>query len=670
MAGDEGVGESSEAGAQPLRSPVAGSSRPVFISYASHDAAVAQKVCAALEAADFPCWIAPRNVVPGTMYADGIVHAIDESSILVLILSEQAIASAHVGREIERAVSKRHPVVALRIDAAPLTAAFEYFLNQSQWIEGGGSDAAIAQLVSAVGQHLAPGTAASPTNPKNISADHRTAAALRRRWVIAAVVVAVLLAGGYFLDQAWRSKQVPNASNAVIRDKSIAVLPFTDMSEKKDQEYFSDGLSEELIDMLTKVPDLRVPARTSSFYFKGKQTTIGDIAKALGVTHVLEGSVRKSGDKLRITAQLIRVDSGYHVWSQTFDRNVGDIFQIQDDISNAVVSALKVSLGSIASSRSGATSNTDAYDLYLLAQASYDRANSKEAYQKVVDELQNAIRTDPSFAKAWALLSRTLSSMAGFNLIDPTQGFEDARSAALKAIELSPEGSEGHRALAKILYLHDWNWERAEAELKQALMLGPDDPANLASASIIENILGRADVAVQYATRAVALDPLSSVRVDWLGKALKGAGKLQEAQSALRRAQELNPSMIDIHSTLGVVLLLSGKSSDALAEFERTPDDGDRVFGRALAYYALGRPADADSALRKAEMIAEVGDAYTIAQIHAFRGELDQSFAWLARAYIQRETNCGTVELDPLLKSLRSDPRYKAFLKKMNLPSD
>jgi adenylate cyclase len=235
------------------------------------------------------------------------------------------------------------------------------------------------------------------------------------------------------------------ASTAFISDKSIAVLPFVDMSEKRDQEYFSDGLSEELIDMLTKVPDLRVPARTSSFYFKGKQASIGDIAKALGVAHVLEGSVRKSGNKLRITAQLIRVEGGYHVWSQTYDRDAGDIFQIQDDISNAVVSALKVSLGALPPPHNGATSNKEAYDLYLLAQASYDHANSKEGFQKIVDELQSAVRADPSFARAWAMLSRTLSSMAGFHFIDPTKGFEDARGAALKAIELSPEGSEGHR---------------------------------------------------------------------------------------------------------------------------------------------------------------------------------------------------------------------------------
>jgi len=209
-------------------------------------------------------------VVPGTHYADGIVHAIDESSILVLILSEHAVASAHVGREIERAVSKRHPVIALRIDSAPLTAAFEYFLNQSQWIEGGGSDAAVAQLVGAVGQHLSPGSPTSPSNAHRAQVVHGRVATPRRAWVIAAVV-AVALAGAYFLvDKAWHSKRETTAGTVVISDKSIAVLPFTDMSEKKDQEYFGDGMAEEIIDLLVKIPGLKVISRTSSFQFKGK----------------------------------------------------------------------------------------------------------------------------------------------------------------------------------------------------------------------------------------------------------------------------------------------------------------------------------------------------------------------------------------------------------------
>ena len=499
--------------------------------------------------------------------------------------------------------------------------------------------------------------------------------------IIAVLAVALI----YFVsDKFWISKRVaavsPTATVApaavsvpaspVIPEKSVAVLPFVDMSEKKDQEYFSDGLSEELIDMLTKVPELRVPARTSSFYFKGRQTTIADIAKMLSVAHVLEGSVRKSGNKLRVTAQLIRVDTGYHVWSQTFDRDAGDIFVIQDDISNAVVGALKASLGAKALTNEGLTSSADAYDLYLLAQASYDRANSKEDFQKIVDRLREAIRIDPSFDRAWAMLSSTLSTMAGYAFKVPGQGFEDARSAALKAIELNPSGADGHRALAKILYLHDWNWAGADLAIERALAVGPGDPKNLMAASILAAILGRADEALGYVTRAVDKDPLSSVAMSLLGRSLMEAGKLKESQAALRRAQALNPTYADAHYSLGKVLLLDGKTSEALAEFEREVDHEDRLPGLALAYYALGRRRDADAALRSIESIILGGTqgAIVVAETYAYRGETDRAFDWLTRSCERREPDCASMKLDPLLKNLRTDPRYKALLRKLKLP--
>ncbi len=635
-----------------------------FVSYASQDAGVANSIVENLERHGLKCWIAPRDVKPGAQYADAIVRAINEAKAVVLVMSGSAVDSAHVAREVERAASKRKPIIPFRIDGAALNPELEYFLSNAQWIDAKALSmpAALNKLKEAVGQ-------GSATSSRDVTAGNHAGGSKKRiALAVTAVVVALGMAVGlglYF----WSSKhgaQLPSV--AAITDKSIAVLPFVDMSEKKDQEYFSDGLSEELIDMLTKIPELHVPARTSSFYFKGKQATIADIAKALGVSHVLEGSVRKSGNKLRITAQLIRVDTGYHLWSETYDRTAGDIFQIQDDISSAVVSALKVSLGALASPRT--PPNKDAYDLYLLAQSSYDRAISKEDYQQIVDELKEAIRLDPSFSRAWAFLSSTFSTLAGYQYIDPTQGFNDARSAAIKAVELNPNASEGHRALAKVLYLHDWDWRQAEAEVNQARSLAPEDPANLTSASLVAGILGNANVAVRFIAQAVEKDPLSSDRWDQLGQDQMRAGNFDDAVTALRRAQALQPSYSNAHWNLGTALLLGGKAADALAEFEREPEEEDRIPGRALVYYTMGRTADADAALRKAEPLLMHFGGYTLAQLYAFRGERDQAFTWLARAYQRRETDCGAVKLDPLLKSLRSDPRYKAFLRKMNLPEE
>jgi hypothetical protein len=292
-----------------------GPARRVFIKYASHDTAVAQKVCSALEGAGFPCWMAPRDVVPGMLYADGIVHAINESTILVLILSESAVASARVGKELERASSKRHPIIALRTDPAPLTPAFEYFLSESQWIDvgAGGTDAAIASLVGAVRQHLLLGASATPIPSRPAHVIKHPAATSRRTWVIAAAVIVLALAGTYFIGyKIWLRSQSVSAvrvgagPSETVSDKSIAVLPFTDMSEKHDQEYFGDGMAEEILDLLAKVPGLAIIGLTSSFQFKGKSEDLRTIGAKLNAAYVLEGSVRNSVQSYLMTRAVKR----------------------------------------------------------------------------------------------------------------------------------------------------------------------------------------------------------------------------------------------------------------------------------------------------------------------------------------------------------------------------
>src|SRR5271163_3226797 len=451
MPGGEEVEKSSAAGSQPSGASVAATSRLVFISYASADAAIAQKVCAALEAAGILCWIAPRDVVPGTLYADGIVGALDESKILVLILSKDAVASAHVGRELERATSKRHPIIALRLDTAPLNRAFEYFLNQSQWIEPGtrGVDTAIARLVEAVGRHLAPGAATTEHTPQAPAAAGKAPTA-RRIWVVAgACVVLALVAAFFAVEKGWLSKPLAatHETAAVVSDKSIAVLPFVDMSEKKDQEYFGDGMAEEIIDLLAKVPDLRVPARTSSFYFKGKPTKVPDIARELGVTNVLEGSIRRSGDRIRVTTQLVRADNGFHLWSQTYDRPLGDIFKVQDEIANAVVQALQITLmGGSLTRQKGGTENLEAYQLYLRARSSMGQ-NTVPSLTAAREDFNQAIKLDPNFGLAWAELSRDTLLLTNADVFSSKEGYELARQQAQHGLQVSPDLAEAHATL-------------------------------------------------------------------------------------------------------------------------------------------------------------------------------------------------------------------------------
>jgi TolB-like protein/Tfp pilus assembly protein PilF len=637
-------------------------SRPVFISYASHDAAVAQKVCSALEAAGILCWIAPRDVVPGTLYADGIVHAIDDSSILVLIVSKEALASAHVDRELERAASKRHPVVALRIDTAPLTAAFEYFLNQSQWIEAGagGADGAIEKLVEAVGRHLAPGSSADRTRAPQ--AQMRKVATSRRVWGIASAVVVLALLAAYFLVG---RLHLQSPATIAVADKSIAVLPFVDMSEKKDQEYFSDGLSEELIDLLAQVQDLRVPARTSSFAFKGKADDVTSIAQKLRVANVLEGSVRKAGNTLRVTVQLIRADNGYHLWSRTYDRDIKDIFKVQDEIAAAVVEVLKAKLAPAQAVAAYRSSNTEAYNQYLLGKRFHSRGNV-DGWRRAIDAFHKAIALDPDYAAAYASLA--LSEYALADSTGDAAGQRQAMADAKRAVTLAPQEADGYasRGVLRMNVSRDWNG--AEADLEKALALDPaSDKVQGNYATLLER-LGRLPEAIAVGRRATEIDPLSAIAWSNLGQYLTFHRDYPAAHEALRRCLEINPESSFGRHHVAILRLLEGNAAEALATARKIGIEAFRLTDVAMAEHSLGHAKESQQALD--ELIAKHAPdgAYQVAETLAWRGEKDKAFEWLERAYQQRDGGLSEVKVDLLLDRLHGDPRFKAVLKKMNLP--
>jgi TolB-like protein len=636
------------------------------VSYASHDAAVAQKVCAALEAAGFKCWIAPRDVVPGTLYADGIVGAIDESRVLVLILSKDAVASAHVGRELERAASKRHPIIALRTDTAPLTRAFEYFLNQSQWIEGGGSDAAIAKLVGAVGQHLAPGTATPQSNANHPTAVHRNAAVGRRLWVIAAVVVTVLLAGGYFLDKAWRSKHETTASTAAISDKSIAVLPFADMSGKKDQEYFADGMAEEILDLLAKIPGLKVISRTSSFQFKGKNEDLRSIGTQLGVAYVLEGSVRKSGDRLRVTAQLINSKDGMRLWSQSYDRDLSDVLKMQDEIAASLVRALQIEVVGDGIIFRPALRSSEAYTLYLQGLHAIDRTDKSGAEQAVAD-FQKSLDLDPSFAAAAEALAGAYFVLGQWGFMPAADAFERCRRAAELALKLDPNLARAHLQLSEVHRAADQDWPAADRELKLAQALAPKDAQVLFIAAAQSQNLGKWDNVLRYVNASLAQDPLDPSAYIVLSAAQLRLGQVAESEAAIRRALEISPTYTGAHYFLGLVLLARNEPEAALAEMQKELQAVARLGGSAMAFFALGSKAESDAAL--AQMLkSHANRPLLISSVYAFRGQLDEALQWLDRAYEQKDPALLLLKSQLMFDKLEGDPRYSAFLKKMNLP--
>jgi TolB-like protein len=688
----------------------------IFISHASQDAAVAERMCAALEAAGLPCWIAPRDVRAGESYAATIVQAINSCRMLVIVLSQSAIESSHVLREVERASSKNRPILPVRIDAAPLPPDLEYFLSANQWLDASGGP--IERILPALIESARGHDAASAPGPLAPSAPKRSPDRSRTGAMALALALAVIGVGYLLFDKFSSPKHVaaqgpagaaqPAAAPGVeapgaeapiataVSDKSIAVLPFSDMSEKKDQEYFSDGLSEELIDQLTKIPGLRVPARTSSFYFKGKSEDIPTIARRLMVAHVLEGSVRKSGNHMRVTAQLVRADNGYHLWSETYDRNLDDIFKVQDDIAGAVVKALKVSLLSGDTPRAAPTANSEAYTLYLRAVSLAGRGSSVETVQ-AHDYLQQALALDPQFALAWAALAEVYSDdtinwdsvfarkgerVAGANDGAGTSGMyvnglsaswqvtakrviNETHVAAEQALKFGPNLPEAHLAMARVRLFVDWDWSAAEAEINRARDLDRGNARITQLAASLAITLGQLPRAIELAQRADAQDPLGTAKNEF-AKASFRSGALPQAEAAYRELIELYPTASAFHFRYALVLQALGNPQAALEEMNRDIPPY-RQCGLPLTLDALGRHADADRELAVAEQKWGDGMAYQISYVYAERNQPDRAMDYLEHAYQTHDAGLISMLHDPNLKSLENNSRYQALLRKMRL---
>ena len=641
-------------------------SHHVFVSYASQDAAVANSIVENLEQHGIKCWIAPRDMKPGAQYADAIVRAINDAKAAVLVMSGSAIDSTHVAREVERAASKRKPIIPFRIDNASLNPELEYFLSNSQWIDVPklGMPAALARLKEAVG-HV---SAAIPP----VTAAARGSGGVRKRAVIfAAAVIGLGVAvavGIHFWQRGRGGVQAPAV--AAITDKSIAVLPFTDMSEKKDQEYFADGMAEEIIDLLVKVPGLKVISRTSSFQFKGKTEDLRSIATQLGVAYVLQGSVRKSGDHLRVTAQLIDSRNGTQLFSQTYDRDLSDVLKMQDEIAASLVRTLQIQVSGEAVVSRPSLRNTEAYTVYLQGLHAFNRFDP-QGLEQAARDFQQAVDLDPSFADARVWFAITSYSMGAFGFApaaSATAAFEQARHSAELALKLDPNVATAHAVLG-LVDLNEGNWASADQELQLARALVPGDYGIIVLAEAQAMTMGRWDDALKQANARLERDPLDPIGYVRLSAVQLRRGRLAEAETAMRRALEISPTFGFAHYNLGVVLLARAEPDAALKEFTKDSIDGARLKGTAMAYFALGRRSESDTAL--AEWLKHSAPShfpFSVAELYAFRRQSDAAFKWLDVAFEQKDTNILNVKPSALLDSLHGDPRYKAFLKKMNLP--
>ena len=453
---------------------------------------------------------------------------------------------------------------------------------------------------------------------------------------------------------------------------SIAVLPFVNMSGDPRQEYFSDGLSEELLNSLVRINELRVAARTSSFSFKGKDTDIGTIARKLNVGAVLEGSVRRSGHKIRITVQLNNAVSGFHFWSQTYDRELSDVLQLQTEIANAVANALKITLlGDMAAKiEVGGTRNPAAFDAYLRGSKALNFQQDAKGLQLAITAFTEAIGLDPSYALAFA--GRSLAhggyatEFARGNAI--RDGFDKALADARHALALAPELAEGYWALAYFCTVGSLDFTQASAAYDRAIALAPGDARVLRDYGRFAVFMGRTDAGLAAAHRAVALDPLSPRSLRRLGQALLYARRYEESVAALNDTQAMNPNQAGLYGERGLAFYVLGDFQGARTTCETQPDDWQSKWCLALAYEKLGRHADAQAAVAKLKASNGDAAAYQYATIYAQWGNRAEALEWLETAFRLRDTGFPLLKTDPLMDTLRKEPRFQAVERALKFP--
>src|SRR6184192_2479203 len=489
-------------------------------------------------------------------------------------------------------------------------------------------------------------------------------------WIYIVLIGVALSVGLFFVGRytaghgTSQVREVTTASHG----KSIAVLPLINESGDPKDEYFSDGLSEELIAALAQISGLKVIGRSSSFRFKDRTEEPKTIGKKLGVSSLLEGTVRKQGDRVRIVAELINAADGIEVWTRTFDRELKDIFAVQQEIARAVAESLRVTLlGSEEKATQMATDSVEAHNAYLQGHFYSVRRNTED-YRKAIDYFDQAIQLDPNYALAYAERSEVWTVMGDLTGQRST-AFSKARSDAEKAVAIAPSLAEAHAALGWVRAFTEWKFAEGLSELQRAKELSPANPtANDLLARVIV-YTGRIEEAERQARQAVELDPLSAATQFTLGRVLFYAGKLDEADAAGRKLAQLQPSASSSHRWQVLAAVQRGDGETALREAQLEPDESVRPFELALAHYIRGDKKAADAAL--AELIANGRDslAYQVAQVYAVRGEVDKAFEWLQIAFDNHDGGMPSLLVDPLLRVLRDDPRYKNLVAKVGLPT-
>ena len=508
------------------------------------------------------------------------------------------------------------------------------------------------------------------------------------------LTIIALLGGWWWMQRSSKNQQQsvtaqasPVAPASAADPKSVAVLPFVNLSDDKGSEYFSDGVSEELLTILQKIPGMHVAARTSAFSFKGKNATAQEIGQKLGVAHLVEGSVRKAGDSVRIAARLSRAETGQELWSENFTRDLKDVFAVQTELAQTIVAQLRGQLtggatgpaekekiqAEVQAAEKGGTKNVEAHQQYLQGRFYQNRSSDKSIGQALA-AYQRAVELDPAFALAWAGLAQTYTWYCNFSTEGGLKSFDAhlaaARDATARALALEPNLPDALFALSMIQTNFDYDWKGAGETLRKALAVAPQDPALLAQAGNLAAARGETAPATDFYRRAVAADPVNATYRSYLAGNLALAKQYEEARAEYARAIELNPAAPWYHAGLGSAYLLEGKFEEAATAAQQDPAEWAKLTIVAAARWSQKRIPESDAAL--AELIKNSAEtaAYQIAGVYGYRDEKDRAFEWLERARRQRDAGLAGLRQETYLNNIKNDPRWNAFLHKMGLADD
>jgi TolB-like protein/Flp pilus assembly protein TadD len=662
--------------------PAAAAQEPtgrVFLSYASEDAAAAEQIASALRSVGIEVWFDRTELRGGDVWDRQIEDRIHDCRLFIPLISANTERrdEGYFRREWALAVDRTRDMAEKKTFLVPVVidgthqrdASVPEKFRHVQWSrlpDGHPAPDFIARIAALLGREHA---AMSPATVDLRGVEAAATAPTRARlwlWLGLATLLSAVVIG----TVAWRHAVTrPAAAGtagiaARATEASIAVLPFVDLSEKHDQQYFADGLAEEIVDLLAKIPGLKVIGRTSSFQFKSNSGDLRKIGATLNASHIVEGSVRKLGDRVRVTVQLIDAGDGTHRWSETYDRDTSDILSLQREIATAVARELEVSVSDYFGPGS-TTKSAEAYDLYLRGIRDVDTYN-QEAVQRAIEAFSKAVEYDPAYVNAWIGLADAYDVAATSHLSPHAEAYRQARSAADRALQLDPTNAEAY-AMRAFIRMNVWDWQGADDDIRRSLGLRKTGGAMQAAGNLA---IARGDLAeAERLLRGVlALDPLDTFALANLAAVVyPPLGRFEEADRAYSKVRDLDANYVWLNENQSITAVLEGNFTLALQLAEKEKDPEGRDLARAIIYSAMGDPNRSGQALERLVHMPNVSD-YTLAQVHAYRGEKDLAFRFLEGSYQHRSPDLLNLKTDPLLSALRTDERYKGLVRRMNLP--